>query len=333
MADTLSALTELRSCLDAQRVTRVLLLTGPGRRFVDRVTQLLQGLELSVFDGAEVHVPEAVVARAQAEYSRFRPQAVVTLGGGSATGLGKALRLGHEFLFVAIPTTYAGSEMTSIYGITSGKDKKTGRDDRVRPDIVIHDPDLTRSMPRRLTVTSLMNALAHPLSALGTANLDDEHRALALGAVAEIVKALEILVADPVNEDARRLAVRGAAAAGSVLDAGVLGDHHRVAHHLGGRLGADHGTLHACLLPHSTAALLDHDPALAREIGKTIGFEDLPRRLFDMLRRVGAPTALPDVADPDVVASAVDELADMDLSPEVLEWCRAAVLGREPLPR
>ncbi|WP_419788644.1 iron-containing alcohol dehydrogenase, partial [Pseudomonas aeruginosa] len=88
------------------------------------------------------------------------------LGGGSSTGLAKALALSHGLPIVAVPTTYAGSEMTPIYGLTGGRHKQTGKDLGVLPKVVIYDPELTLGLPTGVTGPSAFNALAHCVEAL-----------------------------------------------------------------------------------------------------------------------------------------------------------------------
>src|SRR5262249_44366812 len=126
---------------------RVLVLTGESGRHLPRLRELLAGFEVDVFSGARRHVPEAGVRAAGDRLASFGADTIVALGGGSAIGLGKALRLDNELHFVAVPTTYAGSERTNIYGITTGNNKTTGRDPKVRPDAVIVDVELTLGMP------------------------------------------------------------------------------------------------------------------------------------------------------------------------------------------
>lgn len=286
----------------------------------------LAGLAPICFADAEAHVPAEVVEQALAMAEAEGADAIVSLGGGSATGLGKALRRTLSLPFVAIPTTYAGSEMTAIFGIRRGTEKQTGRDEGVRPDLVIHAVELTRALPRALTITSLMNALAHPISALSTGDLDPAQQAQATAAIGDLVEALEVLVARPRHADARAQALRGAARAAQVLDQGSLGAHHRLAHHLGGRLGAPHAALHAAILPHSTAALLAARPDLAAQMPVV----DLPGLLFSLLQRVGAATRLTQLAEAAAVEAAV---AELDPSTPMAAWARAAQLGRDPSAR
>jgi maleylacetate reductase len=267
---------------------KILVLTGPSERFLDRVRPALSGFETSVFSGARRHVPEAVLAEAERALDASGADTIVALGGGSAIGLGKALRLGRKLHFVAIPTTYAGSEHTTLYGITGSAGKKTGRDARVRPDAIVHDLELTLGMPKVLTVQSLMNALAHPLGTLATSERGD----LALSAVETLVPAIARLADDPDDRAAREAAQRGAALAARALEAGSAGAHHRLAHALGGLFDLDHGGLHSVLLPHTVHELRSEKSELLGELEARLGSADLEGKLFDFLVRAGAPTSL-----------------------------------------
>lgn len=267
---------------------KILVLTGPSERFFDRVRPALAGFEWSVFSGARRHVPEVVLADAERALRAFGADTVVALGGGSAIGLGKALRLAHELHFVAIPTTYAGSEHTTLYGITGSAGKKTGKDARVRPDAVVHDLELTLGMPKVLTVQSLMNALAHPLGTLAASSESE----LALRAVETLVPAIARLADDSDDRAAREAAQRGAAFAAQALEAGSAGAHHRLAHALGGLFDLDHGGLHSVLLPHTVHELRNAKPELLGDLEARLEIADLEGRLFDFLVRAGAPTSL-----------------------------------------
>lgn len=298
---------------------RVLILCGPSRRHVEQIRGLLAGLKVAVFDGARRHVPAAVVAEAAALLRSSGADAIVTVGGGAAIGLGKALRLDHAVRFVAVPTTYSGSERTELYGITSGRDKRTGRDPRVRPDAVVYDVELTLDMPRALTVTSLMNALAHPVGTLGAG----AHDHAALEAAQALFGALEALVAAPSSRRARLEALRGAALAAGSLG-GDLGRHHHLAHRLGGRFDVEHGALHAVLLPHTVHALRDTSPIAA--LAERLGVPDLEGALFDLLVRAGAATSLGRLGVPAEGLRAL--CAEAPELPRDLLW--AAFHGRRP---
>jgi len=279
--------------LEAMGARRILVLSSPSRRFVDRVVDAIQALEplavTTVFDHARVHVPAEVVEAAERAFEAARPDTVVAVGGGSPIGLAKALRLSRQVRFAAVPTTYAGSEMTSIWGVTRGNEKTTGRDARVRPDLILYDPTLTATLPLPVTVQSLMNALAHPVSALSTASLAGDDRAAALAAAAALVRVMEDLLLAPTDLGLREDALRAASAAAGALDAGKAGVQHAAAHVLGGALGLDHAALHSVLLPQFIAHLRERDAPLVAELEAAIGCAPLEAHLHDLLTRAGAP--------------------------------------------
>ncbi len=199
-------------------------------------------------------MPERVVTRARDAMHACRADTLLALGGGSAIGLAKALCLEDDAKLVAIPTTYSGSERTAIYGITRGGEKVTGRDARVRPDVVIYDPHLTLDVSAALTTQSLLNALAHPIAAMSTSS-DPALRQRATGAIARLVTCAAELVRSPRSIAARRAALEATALAGSIIDVAELGEHHRLAHFLGGRFGLPHAAVHSVLLPQTLSNL------------------------------------------------------------------------------
>ncbi len=321
-----SSLAALPRILDALGSRRALLVTGGSARFSERVRELAGERIVEVFAGARRHVPEAVLEEARAMLARTAADTIVALGGGAAIGLGKALKLDHPLGFIAIPTTYSGSELTDIFGITRAHDKRTGRDPKVRPEHVIHDVELTLAMPKALTVTSLMNALAHPIAALAAGLLPEERRDAALDAIAHLVAALEVLARSPDSRRARAEALDGAALAAASLEVGTPGLQHGLAHRLGGRFDLEHGALHALLLPHTFNRLRASAPDVVALIEARLRLPDLEATLFDLLVSAGAPTAL---AAMNVTRGQIDQLVAE--SPELpAELLMAALDGRRP---
>jgi homogentisate 1,2-dioxygenase len=308
----------------ARGARRVLIVCGPSRRFVDRLLPGLAFAEVEVFDRAQAHVPVEVVEAAEARRAAFDPDLVVAIGGGAATGLAKILRVRHGLSFFALPTTLAGSEMTSIHGLTRGRTKETGRDERARPDAVFHAPELLRALPRRSLLQSLFNALAHPVSALSAGLEGEAERAAAREAIGSLTSSAFHLAQAPGHGAALEAALGGAARAGEILDRGPLGAHHRIAHRLGGRFALPHAALHALLLPHTLRDLRDAQPDTFREIAAAAGLPDLPGHLFELLRRVEAETSLRELGVPWAELSALlgDDLPS-DLAARVF-------LGRDP---
>jgi homogentisate 1,2-dioxygenase len=268
---------------------RVLVIAQPSRRHVDQVTLALERFAPDVFDGARTHVPAEVVEAAAKKLAASGADTIVTIGGGSAVGLGKALRMQTEHLrFAAVPATYAGSEMTTMYGVTRGRDKQTGRDPKVRPDVVLYDVALTRDMPITLTVQSLVNALAHVVSVVGSL----EQREDALAAAAIVVRAIEDLLLVPRDVAAREHALRGASACAAAFDRGTPGAQHALAHVLGGALGVEHAPLHAVLLPHFIAYLRTTNARVVADLESAIDRADLDAYVYDLLVRAAAPVSL-----------------------------------------
>ncbi len=319
----LSHLRALPAALPAR--PRVLVLTTPRRRHLDAVRAALGDIPVTVFDQAQVHVPQATVDAAVAALDQAQANTLLTLGGGSATGLGKALKRARpDVRLAAVATTFAGSELTSIFGITDAGEKVTGRDPAARPDVVVHDPALLQSLPPATAVASLANALAHPVSALST-GLPDADVPTALRAVKAAAFALRQVVAAPAAPTALAAGLAAAARCARVLDAHPMGAHHRLAHRLGGTHDLPHASLHAVLLPQTLAHLRETDPALAARIDDEARDPDLAASVHDTLRRVGLPVALKDLdLDLDAVAGAV---ADAGLP---AAFAPAALFGWRP---
>ena len=300
--------------LGALGAHRVLILAPPSRRFVDELVTALAAFSPVVFDGARVHVPLEVVDAAETALAACDADTIVAIGGGSPIGLGKALRLRRDVRFVALPTTYAGSEMTTMFGITTGATKQTGRDPRVRPDLIVYDVELTRALPLALTVQSLVNALAHVISAMSTGSLAPTDTAT-LDAAASVTRALDALLLDPDDLAARTDAQRAASACAAAYERGKAGIQHALAHLLGGALRLDHAALHAVLLPPFVANLRIAQPALVATLSRAIAKPDFAAYLYDTLARSGAPVSLAALgATRDAVAAALATRPDLPAS-------------------
>ena len=226
---------------------------------------------------AQPQVPREVVDRALDQLGDA--DAILAFGGGTATGLGKALAHHRDLIFGAIPTTYAGSEMTDIWAVSHDGTKTTSRDPRVRPTLVLYDPELTQDLPLAITITSALNAMAHAVDA----SFNDPDEALldeCVQAVEGWVHALPGLVRSPRDLELRENALRAAQRCGLALHHGTMGLQHQLAHVLGA-LGLPHADTHATLLPH----VLHYNRAHSR----------LPidaATLFALMQKIGAPTKL-----------------------------------------
>jgi maleylacetate reductase len=255
-----------------------------------------------------MHVPIEAARAARDEATRLGADCAVAIGGGSTTGLGKAIALDSGLPIIAIPTTYAGSEMTSIYGLTEAGLKKTGRDARVLPRTVIYDPELSVSLPIGLSITSGLNAVAHAAEALYAFDGNPIASLMAEEGIRAIGRALPKLVAAPHNIDARADALYGAWLCGTVLGAVSMGLHHKLCHTLGGTFNLPHAEVHAVVLPHALAYNAGHAPEAMARIARALGAEDAATGIFDLATRLGAPTALKDIG---MTADGLDRAADL----------------------
>ncbi|MFD9733310.1 maleylacetate reductase [Umezawaea sp. NPDC059074] len=264
----------------------------------DRVVESLgAALVVDRIDEVVMHVPSPVAREAARRATETAADLVVCIGGGSATGLAKGVAKFAGLPVLAIPTTYAGSEMTSVYGLTDGGKKVTGRLEGVRPRTVVYDPDLTVGLPLELSVTSGLNAVAHCVEALYAPAPSPMAQAAAGEGIRALATALDVLTLSADDPGGRGLALRGAWLAGWVLNVSEMGLHHRLCHVLGGLLDLPHSPLHAVVLPYVTAFTAPVAPAAMRLLVSALpGAGDDPAdaggAVWDLSTRLGAPTSL-----------------------------------------
>jgi maleylacetate reductase len=202
---------------------------------------------------AVMHVPASAAGRARDVARDLRADACVAVGGGSAIGLAKAVALTSGLPVIAVPTTYSGSEMTPVWGLTEDGVKRTGRDRRVLPASVLYDPELTLSLPAETSGVSGLNALAHAAEALYAPDASPVTSLLAEEGARALRVSLPRVTDRPDDLDARTGALYGAWLCGSCLGATTMSLHHRICHALGGSLGLPHAPAHAVVLPYVLA--------------------------------------------------------------------------------
>jgi len=279
--------------VDRLGASRALVITDPQTKPVaDRAVEGLGDRFAGLFMDIELHVPEEGVRAARGAAARARADLLVTIGGGSTTGYGKAMALESGMPVLAVPTTYAGSEMTPIYGITSDGRKRTGRDARVLPRTVLYDPELTTSLPPSVTGSSGMNALAHCVEALYAKEENPITSLIAEEGIRALVRGIPASVQAPSDLEARSDAQYGAYLAGSALAVVGMALHHRICHVLGGTFGLAHGDANAVILPHAARFNEPAAPDALRRAARALGAKDAALALFDLARSVGAPTSL-----------------------------------------
>ncbi len=260
------------------------------------------------FSDVVQHVPVDKAAAAIAATDELGADAVLTIGGGSSTGFGKAVRLERDVAFLALPTTYAGSEMTTIWGCTDGDRKTTGKDRRVKPDTVVYDPELTLTLPASIAGPSGMNALAHCVEALYGPGADPIVSLHALEGIRALAAGLPVVCSDADGIEARSDVLYGAYLAGIALASGGTALHHKTCHVLGGMFDLNHGDMNAVVLGHALAYNAPAIPDIVESIGAALGVAgpDAPAALHELAHAIGAPTSLEAIGMP---ADGLDEAA------------------------
>ncbi len=287
------ALGSLRAETERLGLQRVLVLCTPGQRaLADRAAALLAERAVGVFAEARMHVPVTTVAAAARAARAAEADGCAAVGGGSTVGLAKALALRHGLAVVAVPTTYAGSEMTPIWGLTENARKQTGRDRAVLPRTVLYDPELTRALPVPVSVTSGLNAMAHAVEALYAPDGSPVVAAMAEQGVRDLAVALPAIADRPDDLDARAAALQGAWLCGACLGATTMGLHHKLCHVLGGLLDLPHAETHAVMLPYVAAFDLPAAPEARAALARALGADDPAAALACLAERLGAPRTL-----------------------------------------
>jgi maleylacetate reductase len=261
-----------------------------------------------------------VAARARAVAARDDVDALVCVGGGSTTGLAKAVALTTGLPIVAVPTTYAGSEATTVWGLTEGGRKTTGVDDRVLPRTVVYDAALTATMPVALSVASGLNAVAHCVDSMWAPRADPVNAALAVEGVRALNAGLRRVVTDPTGLAGREQALYGAYLAAVAFASAGSGLHHKICHVLGGMFGLPHAQTHAVVLPHVLAFNGSSAPAAARRLADAFGAPSAGAGLATLMSTVDAPVSLREHGMPE------------DGIPAAVEAVLAAVPAGNPTP-
>ena len=209
-----------------------------------------------------MHTPVAVSEEATARALDLGADCVVAVGGGSTTGLGKAIALRTDLPQIVVPTTYAGSEATPILGQTEGGRKTTLTSPKVLPEVILYDAELVRSLPVAMTVTSALNAMAHAAEGLYAQNRSPVVHADGAGRAARLPRCAAQVIAAPLDLKARGETLYGAWLCGTVLGQVGMALHHKLCHTLGGSFDLPHAETHAVILPHAIA----YNAAAAREL-------------------------------------------------------------------
>lgn len=266
----------------------LIICTPPQRDLAERINAMLGDRSAGIFDGALMHVPFETVVACRDVALKSLADCTVAIGGGSTTGLAKALALEDGLPIVAVPTTYAGSEMTPIWGMTKDRRKVTGRDRAVLPKTVIYDPELLVSLPASITGPSGLNAIAHAVEALYAPEANPITSLMAEEAIRAIGQGLPKSIETPDDISARSSTLYGAWLAGATLGMVGMGLHHKICHTLGGTFDLPHADVHAIVLPYVAEFNASAAPGAMARVAMALGglaASDAGRCLYDLRRK------------------------------------------------
>ena len=266
---------------------------GSGERLGQKILEALGARAAGLHAQAVIHVPKAIAEAGLAAARGAKADGLVAAGGGSAIGLAKAIARETGMPIIAIPTTYSGSETTSIFGITDGARKVTGRDAKVMPRTIIYDPELTLGLPAAVSAASGMNAIAHCVESFWADGRTPVTLALASEAMRRFAQNLPAVVANGADRDARGECLIAAWLSGTVLSVSN-GLQHKLAHVLGG-LGLPHAEAHAVILPHVTRFNLAAAPEAKARLAEALGSGDPAASVAAMLKQFPIPQRLRDI--------------------------------------
>ena len=255
----------------------------------------LNDMSAGVFSRAAMHTPVEVTEDALRHVQEINADCIVAIGGGSTTGLGKAIAYRMNLPQIVIPTTYAGSEATPILGQTEDGVKTTLTDRKVLPEVILYDPELVATLPVGMTVTSALNAMAHAAEALYARDKSEDSSQLAIDGLTSFVKSLPKVLLDPEDLAAREETQRGAWACGAVLGRVGMALHHKLCHTLGGSFELPHAETHAIILPHAIHYNAQAVPGLLAPVTDLLDGSSPGMALWQFAKSMGAPLALRDL--------------------------------------
>jgi maleylacetate reductase len=333
------ALAIVKEQLAQSGLSHAFVVTTKGRhRELEELKNILGEALSGIYDEAIEHVPVSVTGEAAEILATSGADVIVALGGGSAIGLGKALVRRSGLPLAAIPTTYSGSEMTSIYGETDEGGKKTGRDPLLMPRLVFYDPLLTLDLRVETSAASGLNAMAHSVEALYAPNVNEYSERYARESIRLLATSLPAVVADPQNVIARENALKGAQLAGDALESTAMGLHHRICHVLGGSFGMPHAKTHAVMLRYVVAYNYGAAPDAMRMIEDAMNVENAIDGIAGLCDRLPVPRTLGTIGFTEQnVGAAADEIASRSYpnprvatETDVVRILRAALKGASP---
>ncbi|MBN3787662.1 maleylacetate reductase [Burkholderia sp. Ac-20353] len=296
--------------VDRLGLSRLLVVsTSQQRDQAESVMQMLPDRTVASFFGARMHTPVSVTEDAMRLVTGNAIDGIVAIGGGSTTGLAKAIAYRTDLPQIVIPTTYAGSEMTPILGETENGAKITRSDPRILPEVVIYDVDKTLALPVSVSVTSGLNAIAHSVEALYAVDRNPIITMYAEAAISSLCSALKAIAKNPRDQLARSKALYGAWLSGICLGSVGMALHHKLCHVLGGTFDLPHAETHAAVLPHAVSYNSGFAKDAMYRIARALGAEDAATGLYDLAHDLGCTMALRDLGMPESGVNTASEAA------------------------
>lgn len=281
-------------------IERPLVLSTPFQQ--DAAAEIISRLSIEsagLFPEAAMHTPVAVTEKALASFEALGADGIIAFGGGSTIGLGKAIALRNDAPQLVIPTTYAGSEMTSIVGQTKDGRKVTQVTPKVLPETVIYDVDLTLTLPREMSITSGMNAIAHAVEAMYAENANPILSMLAEEGIRSLAGALARIADGAADDlDVRSEALYGAWLCATCLGLGGVALHHKLCHVLGGSFDLPHAETHTIVLPQALAYNAPSVPEAMERMRRATGADNPAGYFFDIAKSAGVATSLAELGMP-----------------------------------
>lgn len=305
-------LAQLPDEIDRLGLKRVLVLATPAQaEDAQRLSERIGARSAGVYARAAMHTPVDVTEDALQTVTALQVDGLIAVGGGSTTGLAKALALRTDLPQIVAPTTYAGSEMTPILGETKDGVKTTQSSPRILPEVVIYDVDLTLTLPASISGTSGINAIAHAVEALYAREQNPIISMMACEGIGALYRALPRIHDDPLDREARAQALYGAWLCGICLGSVGMALHHKLCHTLGGSFDLPHAETHTIILPHALAFNAPAVPETMEKLRQVLQSNDPAASLYDLAGRVGAKRSLRDIGMPE---DGVDKATTMALA-------------------
>lgn len=301
-----AAQAEMLRELDHHRIARfAVLCSRSGARLAHALADNIPGRCLAIIDQFIPDLAHETFNRLLNEVERTKVDGFVVIGGGTPIGIAKAIAARLEIPFVAIVTSYSGSEMSAGWYVGAGAQRIGGNNNTALPATAIYDPQCTLALPPDVSASSGMNAMAHAVESLYAADLSPVVETQALIAVAKLATSLPVIVGEPGNIEARTDALFAAWLAGAFrAESGI---EHALAQRVRQAFSLDHARTHAVFLPYAAAFNRPAVPQAMLRISNALGVGEAAQGLYELNVRLGLATGLKDLGMP---ASGIERAVD-----------------------